>query len=208
MAMQSSSSPSMARAIGAAAKGAISSCARRATATPKEGPSSPAISNYVADPMGSNSTATEASNSVTAAPAPAGTVDPEVLANETEVDPQWRKYVHIRPDAPGKSSLEHCISEWHKERYDAHGNPFTLTARERSEDLGSHLVYLQEAFVLGMDRVVQGVRQQACFIDGLDEKASLTLASLAARVEAVENAMAKLPELHAISTPVRGDEGP
>ena len=93
--------------------------------------------------MGNNDTATEATHLETVDAAPAEPTGTGGLANETEVDPEWRKHVHLRPDDTGKSSLEHCISELHKEHYDSQNAPFTLTAGERTEDLGSHLVYLQ-----------------------------------------------------------------
>ena len=87
------------------------SCAPRATATPKQGLSSPPISDYVAELKGANNTETEVSSSVNAVPAMAEAAGPEVLAYEIEVDPRWRQKVHLRPDASCKSSLEHCIKE-------------------------------------------------------------------------------------------------
>ena len=118
MAVHASASPSLAKVAGAAAKSLIS-CARRATAvSPEE------VASLVAYDVLEDTEATEEKQET----------PPKVPTNETLSttvdDTAWRQGVHLRRSkTTGKSSLEECVSEWHKKRVDAHGRTTTMTAR-------------------------------------------------------------------------------
>ena len=78
-----------------------------------------------------------------------------------------------------------------------------MTARQRIEDLGYLQLFLQEAFLIHVDKTTEVMKHHTGELEGIHD----TLSNLTTRVEAIEGELAKLPQAHNISTPAEGPSG-